>query len=542
MGGRDDGREDGAVMLELVKQNIHMNRWKNQVETQITLDDDFIVPDTMSDMAEVLLDTGELILEPVKQQKEKAVLRGKLDFHVLYRKEEGGLQAMGGLIPFEETVNVPELEERDYVSVVWQIEDLHAEMIHSRKLNIKAIVALEVKAESIYDAEAAADVRASTADGSPTPNVELKKSRLDVASIALRRKDTYRMKEVITLASNKPAIDRILWTEMRLGGVSARPLNGTIHLEGALLVFVIYEGEGENAAVQWMEESLPFSGDVEMQEAKEEMIPAISVRLVHKGLEEKPDYDGEMRELEVDAVMELDVRLYEEQPLELIGDLYATNCELKLDCEQTHFDRILMKNTGKCKLAQKVQLGGQSRILQICHSTGNVKLDDVSVGENTLNLDGVLEVRLLCMTDDDRQPVQVFTELLPFHHEAEAQDIDQDSIWYLENGVEQLTAVMTGGDSVEVKAVVSLDLLVLQPVVQNVIRQVAVEPLDEAKLRQSPGIVGYLVQEGDTLWDIAKRFRTTAGKIREGNNLSGDQIAPGDCLILMKEIPENGIG
>ena len=29
-------------MLELVKQNIHMNRWKNRVETQVTLDDDFI--------------------------------------------------------------------------------------------------------------------------------------------------------------------------------------------------------------------------------------------------------------------------------------------------------------------------------------------------------------------------------------------------------------------------------------------------------------------------------------------------------------------
>ncbi len=527
-------------MLELVKQNIHMNRWKNQVDTQITLDDDFIVPDTMSDMAEVLLANGELQLEPVKQQKEKAVVRGKLDFHVLYRKEEGGLQAMGGLIPFEEVINVPGLEEKDYVSVAWQLEDLHGEMINSRKLNVKAIATLEIKAESLFDAEAAADVRASTADGTRTPNVELLKSSLDVAAIALRRKDTYRIKEVITLASNKPAVDRVLWTEMRLGGVSTRPMDGSIHLEGSLLVFVIYEGEGENAAIQWMEESLPFSGDIEMQGATEEMIPAISVRLVHKELEEKPDYDGEMRELEVDAVMELDVRLYEEQTLELLSDLYATNYELNMDSDQTHFDRILMKNTGKCRLARKLQLNGQSRILQICHSSGSVKLDDVSAGENVLNLDGVLEVRILCMTDDDRQPVQVYTELLPFHHEAEAPGIEKDSVWYLETGVEQLTAVMTGGDSVEVKAVVSLDLLVLQPVEQTVIRQVTLEPLDEEKLRQSPGIVGYLVQEADTLWDIAKRFRTTMGKIREGNNLTGESVSPGDCLILMKEIPENG--
>ena len=73
-------------MLELVKQNIHMNRWKNQVNTQVTLDDDFIVPDTMSDIAQVILDTGEIQMEPVKTQNERVVVRGKLDFHVLYRK------------------------------------------------------------------------------------------------------------------------------------------------------------------------------------------------------------------------------------------------------------------------------------------------------------------------------------------------------------------------------------------------------------------------------------------------------------------------
>ena len=66
-------------MLELVKQNIHMNRWKNRVETQVTLDDDFIVPDTMSDIAQVILDTGEIQMEPVKNQNERVTVRGKLE-------------------------------------------------------------------------------------------------------------------------------------------------------------------------------------------------------------------------------------------------------------------------------------------------------------------------------------------------------------------------------------------------------------------------------------------------------------------------------
>ena len=163
-------------------------------------------------------------------------------------------------------------------------------------------------------------------------------------------------------------------------------------------------------------------------------------------------------------------------------------------------------------------------------------MDEVETKENTLVMDGALEVRILYLTDDDSRPVQSVTELLPFHYEAEVPDIQEDSVWYLETDVEQLTAAMIGGDTVEVKAILLLDMLVLQPVRQMVIQRAETAPLDTKKLQQMPGIVGYLVQEGDSLWDIAKRFHTTVDNIITTNNLSSDTVRTGDCLILVKEI------
>ena len=45
--------------MELIKKQIHMNQWKGNVTTQITLDDDFIVPDTLDDMEQVMLDPAK---------------------------------------------------------------------------------------------------------------------------------------------------------------------------------------------------------------------------------------------------------------------------------------------------------------------------------------------------------------------------------------------------------------------------------------------------------------------------------------------------
>lgn len=523
--------------MELIRQKIQMNRWKGNTTTQVTLDDDFIVPDTMDDMEQVLLDNGEIQIESVKNQGEKVLIKGRLDFQVLYRRAEGGLQTLGGSIPFEEPVNVPGLEDRDDVSLSSELEDLSTGMVNSRKLGVKAIVTLEVRVESLYQSEAAEDVRKSM--GQPEEqmeNVRLRHQNMDIAAIAACHKDTIRIKEQMTLSGSKPNIGQLLWKEMRLCGISDRPSDERMLIDGSLEVFVIYSGEGDDTPVQWWEETIPFSGEVEISGADEDMIPMVTVGLAHKDVEARPDYDGEMRELEAEAVLELDIKLYEEQQIQILSDLYATDREVIPVTADACFEQILTKNSCKCRIAEKVSLDQNQRILQICHSGGTVKIDEISIGENQLIIDGAVEVSLLYLTSDDAAPIQSAVRMAPFHCEAEAIGIKENSVYQVTSGLEQLSAVMAGGDSVEIKGTASFDILVLQPVCEAVVIDVTEKPLDVKKLQEMPGIVGYIVQSGDSLWKIAKKFHTTVESIMSMNELSSEEIRPGDRLILVKEV------
>ena len=160
----------------------------------------------------------------------------------------------------------------------------------------------------------------------------------------------------------------------------------------------------------------------------------------------------------------------------------------------------------------------------------------MEIQEDSLQIDGVLEVSLLYLTSDDSEPVRAETALIPFHYEAETPGITPDSVYQLNTVLEQMTAVMAGGDMVEIKGVISLDILVLQPVKEPVILGVKESPLDLEKLQELPGITGYIVQPGDRLWDIAKRFHTTRKQVIEANGLPGEQVRPGDRLILVKDV------
>ena len=73
----------------------------------------------------------------------------------------------------------------------------------------------------------------------------------------------------------------------------------------------------------------------------------------------------------------------------------------------------------------------------------------------------------------------------------------------------------------------------LMPV--GMITEVRMEPLDMEELSERPGIVGHIVQNGEDLWSLAKKYMTTIDGIREINGLNDEKVSPGDKLLIFKE-------
>ena len=240
--------------------------------------------------------------------------------------------------------------------------------------------------------------------------------------------------------------------------------------------------------------------------------------------------------MEVEAVLELDIRLYKEESVELLSDLYSTGCEVVSEQGEVCFDRLLTRNSCKMRVGGSVSFQKPEQILQICHSSGIVRLDESRPSENGLAIEGVLEVSLLYLTDDDAAPVGAISEVLPFSGTVEAEGIREDCVWQLNLGLEQLGAVMLGGGEAEVKAQLTVELLVFQPMQEEVVTSVQTQPFDLKRWEQQPGIVGYIVQPGDSLWKIAKKFHTTVDQVREMNEIDEEEAGAGARLLLIKEV------
>ena len=92
-----------------------------------------------------------------------------------------------------------------------------------------------------------------------------------------------------------------------------------------------------------------------------------------------------------------------------------------------------------------------------------------------------------------------------------------------------------GSDEVEVKAVLAFNSFLKRPVTITNIESVKFEPIHMEEVEKRPGIVGYIVKDGDDLWNLAKRYSTTVEGIMEVNNLEKEEIKIGDKILIFKE-------
>ena len=149
-----------------------------------------------------------------------------------------------------------------------------------------------------------------------------------------------------------------------------------------------------------------------------------------------------------------------------------------------------------------------------------------------------MALKILYIIGNDEMPFYSMDAMLPFTHLVEAKDIGQDCTYFLQADLEQLSTAMADGAEIEVKAAVGLNVLVFRQWEEQIIESVEEQPLDRKKIESMPGITVYIVKNGDTLWDIARKFYTTVDEICNVNSLAEKEVKAGQPLILVKQVPQ----
>ncbi len=516
--------------MELIQKTIHMDQLKCSAVTQVTVEDDINITDSKPDVYQLVTEQGSVSIDEVRAVEDHAHVKGSLRFQVLYLSDEEVRRpaCMEGTLHFSETVYLDGVSASDAVTVRSALEDLSVGMINSRKLSVQALLELSLSVEAIQDMAAA--VRLEGED-----NVEVSEKTVQALDLVISKKDIFRVREEIELPGGLPNIFTLLWQSCQLKGLSWHLMDEKMSLQGEISLFILYEGEGEDRPVLWHEAAIPVSGTVECQGMRESMLENIRCRIGHQEIEVKADADGEERKIALELVLDLDMKLYEDVRTEVLADLYGVAQQVEVVRETGRCKQLLTKNTGMLKVSGRFKTAaGFPGIQQICGSFGDVSLSGAEPGPEGVRITGTASVRALYASADPEVPFYCITGQIPFSYLLEAPGADGTCICEVEPALEQLGVTVLDGEEADVRAVLSFRCLVCRTHEEPVVTDVKISPLEPEKLASLPGIVAYIVKEGDSLWDIGKKYYVPVARMKEMNDLTGDEVKPGDKLLVVK--------
>ena len=379
------------------KKMLNIYRQGKTFTDQFYVDEDYNVPDTKADIREII--ESDAVMEEIDLKLVENYIRitGRLAFQVLYVADnsDNTLSSLEGKIPFEEMYYVDETLEETLFLKAAQTE-LTVNLIHSRKINVKAMAEVTMSSDSQVSEEVTTGIESGE-------QIYTKYQEKQILTLHTVKKDTYRIKEQLTISGTKESIGNILWKEVLSRRLDTRLEADTLKLQGELLVFCLYESV--DGKTDWICENVPYEGQVECFGAEEGMYHQIYPILTDALLEPAMDEDGEMRLLGIEATLSMRFFLCTEEKIQILDDLYS----LKTCCvpayTQCKVENVLMQNHSKCKIAERLSLPEiKDDILQICYSDARIQVEQMTVQDTGIQIEGVLHIRFMYVRPDDQIP------------------------------------------------------------------------------------------------------------------------------------------
>ncbi len=500
---------------------------------QFTVDEDVNVPDAKPDMVEILMSNARLCIQEQHVKSGKCFVRGVLKCTVLYRGEDDrqAVWVLENEIPFDEVIHMDCEGEGDSVRVSGIIEEQSAVMIHSRKCGIRALLRFNLTARRLTDVETVVGIAAGGDD--VEQNSETKK----LWSIVADKSENYRFRDNLLIPGGKPEIGTLLYRELDFRNMEFRAQSEQLLIKGEVVLFALYlSPQGETV---WLCEELPMTATIPMSGIREETVPHIVWEVGECSVLPQEDSDGEMRILEAEAVLMLQVLAYEEEECRVLTDLYSVEKKLNPIYRESPCERLVTKNMFRFRVDHREMEEAMSGSIRcICYADAEVKVDSVTRVDGGLSAEGVVEAKVFYETENGASPIGCHRAQIPFSQVIEIRDVQESSGIYVQEvipGIDRISVSAPGGNELEIKAAVRLDTLMLEERAEHFLVDVTEEAYDEKMLAGLPSLVCYFVREGDSLWNIAKEHHTTIGRIAQYNpGLKGDVPPVGSRLLLVR--------
>ena len=247
-----------------------------------------------------------------------------------------------------------------------------------------------------------------------------------------------------------------------------------------------------------------------------------------KNVNIKPNV-GEDHSINVEIEVEIFCRVFGNKEVSLIQDMYSPSRNLKFN-QNVVQTMINMQNTKSVvNIRERIKLEDEE-YNKIADVLSSVVINDKNMSRDMVKYSGDINLKFILLNNDETS-TRTQEVSLPFSFSQEIEGINKDSSIDLD--ISQSLQEFAK-DGMDISARIDLEANTNSYNLENINVMREIQEL-EYEDDNPYSMVIYFVKPGDTLWKIAKRYRSTVDDIARINNIENpDKISPGMQLFIPK--------
>ena len=515
--------------IDVSKEQICVNKLICEKKEIVFVEEDMIVPDSKPDILNAINLSGNVCIYKKEIMDGRVKIDGSVNTYIMYLPDskEDNLRGLNARIEFSQNIEIPECKEGMQAVIYIEIKDLECKVLNGRKINIRAGLEIRIKLYSNEDIDIISGIN-------NIDDIQTLYKTFEINSLVGNGTARVYVKDVLNINQNDE-IAEILKTDVSIEDCDIKISYNKVLSKCEVNVKIMYLTEDNR--INTVQGKIPAVGFIDIQNVSEDNICEINNMI--NNIIIRPNSADE-HSIYVEIEIETSVTAFAKREIALIQDLYSPSQNLIFTQKRINTSANKITRNKDFTVTSKTNIPDlvdgsmlDVEILATINKEQKLKSKIMYDGEMTVNF----------IFSNNNGNINSKVSKIPFEFSME-NPLENENI-NIETKMNILNKRFDVKPNGDVECSIDVDALteVLQNTNMNIIDNIEIAEND-ADSDDYDSLIIYIVQKGDTLWKIAKKFRSTADDISRVNGIENqNQIQIGQKIYIpkYKNISRKGI-
>jgi len=492
--------------LQIQNEKINIKKSLGTKRKVITIEKDFILPDSKPDIIEAQDENANAYICKKENMENKIKIEGGIVLRIAYLTSEGKSRVLVTEENFSEMLDMQGINENSYVTEKIEVIETSVKIINERKIHFKVDANCTLKASNKETVEFIREI--NQVHGLQTLN-----QTKQIESFIGHGESRISLKEKLEIQNLQENIE-IIKIKPEIRNVENKMSYNNVLVKADCQINCLYMTEA--GSVYITKKEVPMMGFLDIENVEDTDECNVDFSLKRISVEEKEITSGIDIELEFNAIGDV----YKAQEINILNDLYCLNNNVEFNRQEVALESCQRNIVQTSTIKQKIVVEDINQIYDTEYSI--LRAEKV---EN--RIEG--EIRVKCIYSSfEKASINKKEETIKFTLALE-QEVSE-----IKMEISNSRAMILPDSSIDIE--LNVDILSTSSNQENVnlINNIQV---GEANNGDEYSMTIYFVKPGDSLWKIAKRFKSTVNEIANINEIENENmINIGDKLYIPRAI------